>query len=193
MCLNISGGKMLMIETERISMRDYRDDEFELMNVVLSNPQVMRYAYMDTLDTPEKSKKYFGDILENGRKTEGRTLYECPVFLKSTGELAGYGGIMIKSLRPEGGIGEIGYFFLPEYWGKGFATELAKSLTRFCFEKLKLHKVTATCNVRNHASEHVMQKCGMIREGVLRSERFKNGEWMDELYYGLLKEEYLKE
>ncbi len=53
-----------------------------------------------------------------------------------------------------------------------------------------MHKVVASCNANNYQSEKIMKKIGMVKEGLLRKERFKNGRWDDELRYGLLVEEW---
>lgn len=79
---------------------------------------------------------------------------------------------------------------MPEYWGKGFATEIANTLIEFCFTRLGLHKVSARCNSNNLKSEGIMKKVGMTFEGELRKVRFKYGKWDDEKNYGILLEEW---
>lgn len=86
---------------------------------------------------------------------------------------------------------EIGYAINSCYGGQGYATEASKQLMAFAFETLELEKVAATCDARNTASEAVMKKLGMTLEGRSRNhEIWKNGEWIDMLYYGILREEY---
>jgi len=52
--------------------------------------------------------------------------------------------------------------------GNGFATEMASKLNEICFKDIKLHKVSASCNVNNVQSRKVMEKVGKIKEGELR-------------------------
>ncbi len=69
--------------------------------------------------------------------------------------------------------------------------EAAQELLKFAFETLELEKVFATCNKENKASAAVMKKLGMTKEADLRHhERWKNGEWIDLLQYGILRDEY---
>lgn len=89
-----------------------------------------------------------------------------------------------------GGYSEIGYFLLKDFWGKGYAAEIAARLIDYCFEELKLHKVYASCNASNIQSEKVMFKSGMIKEGVLRKQRFKNSQWRDEIRYSIIVDEW---
>jgi ribosomal-protein-alanine N-acetyltransferase len=102
----------------------------------------------------------------------------------------GSADIDIQIINEHGGYGEIGYFLLLAYWGKGYATEIAAALTRFCFEELRFHKVCASCHALNTASENVMKKLGLTKEGVLRRRRYKNDVWHDEIRYGILIEEW---
>jgi ribosomal-protein-alanine N-acetyltransferase len=91
-----------------------------------------------------------------------------------------------------GGIFELGYFIKPEYWGHGFGTEMSEAFIDFLFQNYNIHKIVASCNSNNQSSEHVMKKLGMTYEGRLRKVRFKNGMWVDETKYGLLREEWVK-
>lgn len=88
-----------------------------------------------------------------------------------------------------GGHGEIGYFLLPTYWGKGYATEIGQLLIEIGFSHVGLHRICASCNIENKNSERIMKKIGMKKEGQIRQVRLKNGTWHDELRYSILKEE----
>lgn len=88
---------------------------------------------------------------------------------------------------------ELGYAINTNYGRKGYATEAGEQLLKFAFETLELEKVIATCDARNVASEAVMKKLGMKQEGRSRNhEIWKNGEWIDMLYYAILKDDYFK-
>jgi len=53
---------------------------------------------------------------------------------------------------------ELGYRFRVEYWGKGYGTEVTKGLIDFCFQDLKIEKITADVNVENIASTKILNK-----------------------------------
>ena len=84
---------------------------------------------------------------------------------------------------------EIGWVFHPEYQGKGYASEAARAVLAFGFNKMKLHRIIATCQPENTASHRVMEKIGMRREGFLKMHPHDN-EWWDEYYYAVLEEEW---
>lgn len=88
--------------------------------------------------------------------------------------------------------GEIGYTINQRYANKGYTTEASRAMLKLAFETLELEKVVASCDERNKASEAVMLKLGMQKEGRSRNhELWKNGEWINMLFYGILKEEYI--
>jgi ribosomal-protein-alanine N-acetyltransferase len=63
---------------------------------------------------------------------------------------------------------EVGYRFLREHWGQGYATEAARAAIRFAFDELGLDRVVAVTLPTNQASRRVMEKCGLSFVGVMR-------------------------
>jgi RimJ/RimL family protein N-acetyltransferase len=59
---------------------------------------------------------------------------------------------------------EVGYGFLPEYWGRGLATEIARACVRIGFDQLGLRSLVAITTRANLASQHVMTKAGLVYE-----------------------------
>jgi RimJ/RimL family protein N-acetyltransferase len=102
-------------------------------------------------------------------------------------ELVGSIGFMMKGER----IAEIGYWIGVPYWGRGYASEAAAELIRHGFEDLGLERIYAGYYSRNGASGKVLQKLGMVYEGTLRRHVCKWGEFLDVVYYGLLRDEWL--
>jgi aminoglycoside 6'-N-acetyltransferase len=60
----------------------------------------------------------------------------------------------------------------------------------FCFEGIRLHRVTASCDSRNVAACGLFEKVGMRREGEFVKNRFSNGEWTNSIWFAALGEEY---
>ncbi len=81
---------------------------------------------------------------------------------------------------------ELGYWVGVDFWGRGYATEAAKAVIHFGAERFGLEKITAHHLLENPASGRVMQKLGMVQEGVLRGEVVKNDRRHDIVVYGLL-------
>lgn len=178
----------MKFRSERLEYREFTENDFSLFYSVFSNAQVMRYAYIDKVDCEEELRPYFKRVLSNNITHENRQAYEFAINFNDS--FIGFADIEIHTKNSAGGCGEIGYFLLPGFWGSGYATEIARSLTAICFKQLGLHRVTARCNANNLKSENIMKKVGMVKEGELRKTRFKNGQWDDEKNYSILLEEW---
>jgi ribosomal-protein-alanine N-acetyltransferase len=59
---------------------------------------------------------------------------------------------------------EVGYGFMPDYWGRGLATEIARACVRIGFEQLRLPSIVAITTPSNVASQRVMTKAGLAYE-----------------------------
>ena len=180
----------MLLSSERVYYRLFRPDDFELFYSVFSNKDIMRYAWIDEIESREEMLNFFEGFLSCGDMPNKNNAYAFAVFTKEEDRFVGFADIQLHMKNNAGGNGEIGYFLIPEYWGKGYATEIAREMIDFGFEKLKLHKVCARCNANNLKSENIMKKLGMFKEGELRKVRYKNGVWDDEKCYGILREEW---
>ena len=85
---------------------------------------------------------------------------------------------------------EIGYAFLPESSGHGYATEAAGALLGLCFTELGAHRVAGRLDARNDRSAAVLERLGMRREGHLRENEFVKGEWTDEVVFAMTEAEW---
>jgi RimJ/RimL family protein N-acetyltransferase len=84
---------------------------------------------------------------------------------------------------------ELGYWIGKPYWGQGYATEAARALVEYGFERLGLHRIYAYHFSSNPASGKVLQKIGMRHEGHRRQHDKKWGRYEDEELYGMLKDD----
>jgi len=71
------------------------------------------------------------------------------------------------------------------YHGLGFGTEALRAMTRFCFENTELKRLWTEVDVRNIASQRILEKCGYTREGLVRQGKMVNT-WCDYYIYGIL-------
>jgi RimJ/RimL family protein N-acetyltransferase len=85
--------------------------------------------------------------------------------------------------------GTIGYMLGPHAWGRGIATEALAALADAAFVRTDLVRLEANVYAWNPASCRVLEKCGFVREGVLRRSSFKDGEITDEFVYARLRGE----
>ena len=85
---------------------------------------------------------------------------------------------------------ELGYWLAAPAWGQGFATEAARAAVDFGFRELGLARVYAQVLAGNQASLGVVDKLGMVNEGVKRQHIQKGRRLHDVVLYGLLRDEW---
>ena len=85
---------------------------------------------------------------------------------------------------------EIGYFFAPSERGKGYGTEAVQLIVDYLFLSKDLARIQAGTDVRNKASQRVLEKVGFQREGTMRKCLFNRGELRDYYLYSILREEW---
>ncbi len=85
---------------------------------------------------------------------------------------------------------ELGYWLARSAWGKGYATEACRRLVEFGFHDCELARIYAQVLAGNRASMHVLEKLGMVSEGVKRQHVVKARRLHDVVLYGLLRDEW---
>lgn len=76
--------------------------------------------------------------------------------------------------------------------GKGIGTFAVTEMLRHAFMNMNLQRVELTVLEENKRAQHLYEKCGFVREGLKRSAKYKNGQFVNMLMYGILKNEFLK-
>ncbi len=77
-----------------------------------------------------------------------------------------------------------------EYWNKGYGTDAMNVLVKFIFDQMNINKIKLNVYSFNQRAIKCYEKCGFRKEGILRQEIYRNGQYHDEIVMGLLKEEY---
>ncbi|HEX9707826.1 MAG TPA: GNAT family N-acetyltransferase [Steroidobacteraceae bacterium] len=77
----------------------------------------------------------------------------------------------------------IGYWLGEPYWGRGIATDAVRSVSDYALGKSGYLRLEAPVYAWNPASMRVLEKCGFVREGVMKKSVFKDGEVIDSMLY----------
>jgi len=153
--------------SERIGFRKLNDNDAEEFCKLNADPTVMRY-FPEALSR-EKSL----ELLKRAKESTGPPGF-CVYALDelSTGSFIGFMGFATPGFKawftP---CTEILWRLHVAAWGKGYATEGAKAMLQFGFRQFGFTKVYAFTSLLNVASERVMQKSGMVREGEFNHSR----------------------
>jgi RimJ/RimL family protein N-acetyltransferase len=95
------------------------------------------------------------------------------------------GGASLSNVDLERGTAAVGYWLAPGARGRGVATHAVRLLARWAFE-LGVARLELTCGPDNLASQRVAERCGFVREGVLRSHLPFKGGRRDTVVFSLL-------
>jgi ribosomal-protein-alanine N-acetyltransferase len=178
-------GFMEKIETKRLLLRDLKETDVRAVHDYASDPAVVRYMDWGP-NNREETEAFIQRALE-AQKEKPRHHYTLAITLKVDKKLIGSCGVHVSN--PDNREGWIGYCFNKQFWGKGYATETAKTLVEFGLKKLCLHRVFATCDPENTASARVLEKTGMKFEGHIREHKLVKGKWRDSLLYAVINQE----
>ena len=85
------------------------------------------------------------------------------------------------------GTAEIGALLFPEHRGHGVGTAAERMLVEYLFAAGPIHKLWAGTETSNQAEQKALERCGFVREAVLRQDHFRDGAWRDSVIYGLLR------
>ena len=172
--------KLMEIETERLLLRMFRPDDADVMyERIWTDPAVMRFVQPDGWPHPREESVNFLDRLVTRFRDNG--FGQWAVTLKDGGELLGYCGL--KTLADTPDI-ELLYGIVEEHWGRGLVTEAARAALRFGFEEAGLDYIVAIALPENVASQRVMEKLGMRREGMARHYNY------DVVRYSMRREDF---
>jgi Acetyltransferases, including N-acetylases of ribosomal proteins len=176
----------MKLETERLILRDFVEEDWERAYEYESDRLYLRY-YAWTERTPEGVKEFISWFLAH-QTQEPRIKFQLAVTLKSNNLLIGNCGIRADEVNAV--EADMGYELDPKYWNHGYATEAAHAVLDFGFHHFGVHRVWAACVSDNVASAHVLEKLGMKLEGRFREHRFYKDRWWDSLYYAILANEW---
>lgn len=171
---------------KRIQWREMVQEDWSDVHKYSSMEIVCQYQAWGP-NTEEETVLFVEAVLQDAKK-KPRSRFVFAVFEQETATMIGSGEITIRdTVNREG---EIGYIFHPDYWGQGYATELAHLLLSFGFRELNLHRIYATCDPHNSASAKVLEKVGMVKEGRLRENLLIKGGWRDSFVFSILEREW---
>ena len=149
----------MRLETERLILRMFREDDFETYAKICADPEVMRYLGEGKPYTRLEAWRHMAFLVGHWHL---RGYGHWAVEEKASGQLVG----RIGFLNPEGWPGfEIGWTLARECWGKGYATEGARRALEYAFTDMNRDHVISLIHPENRASNRVAERLGEKLEG----------------------------
>jgi RimJ/RimL family protein N-acetyltransferase len=179
--------KTLPIETERLLLRKYRDED---VDDIVEYSREVNYWLTRNLDwepTAEGVKAHY-ECQRDIYPESYPEWFDLAVELKAENKVVGAVGLGV--FNKEQGQASMGWLLGCRYQGQGFATEAAQAMLAYGFGTMGLHRITARTGSRNTRSWRLMERIGMRREAHFRHSHTVMGEWDDEFVYALLADEW---
>ncbi|MBE6854828.1 MAG: GNAT family N-acetyltransferase [Ruminococcus sp.] len=174
------------IETERLILRRfaYSDDD-AMLRYWVADETIQSLYSEPTYPTKEAVRGLLDKYISSYEKPD---YYRWAIIDKEAGVCIGQIAYFLVDSKNH--FAEIEYCIGSSFQCRGLATEAAKAVIRYGFEKMNLHKVQICTKTINAPSRRVIEKCGLTYEGTLRDYFYMNGAYVGRLYFSILREEY---
>ena len=151
---------MIIFETERLVVRAYTENDQENFYLLNGNRRVMRW--IRPVKTMRESNEFLVETL--ARTEADPAMGRWAVEEKNPGKFVG--SFAIIPVENTDRI-QLGYALLPQYWGKGYATELTRNGLHYVFAKMNLNVIYALTETPNISSQKVLIKTGFTEDGII--------------------------
>ncbi|MEP7136339.1 MAG: GNAT family N-acetyltransferase [Chloroflexota bacterium] len=171
-----------VLSTPHLILRALRSTDLDDLYEYASDPEIDRYVPWEHYKNIEEARENLNEFIDEYEK-DG--LGAWGIEHRADKKLMGIINTSIPH-RINRRV-EIGYTISRAYWGQGLATEAAREVVKFGFEKMDLVRIEAVVLPENKASARVLEKAGMKFEGLLRSYQIWRGEPRDLNMYAIIR------
>lgn len=150
----------LILETDRLILREILVSDAEAFFAMDNNPNVHRYLWNKPTQKIEETLEIITFVrkqyLDNG-------IGRFAIISKETKEFMGWAGLKFNTemVNNKTNFYDIGYRLDEKFWGRGYASEASFAWVQYAFETLKIKTIEAATHIENVASNRILQKIGM--------------------------------
>lgn len=173
------------LETERLLLRRFRPEDAPVFSRYRSDPEVSRYQTR-AFDLDEA--RYFIATQEILQPDTPGSWFQMAIERRDDGALIGDCGLRFPERYAR--QAEIGFSIAPENQGRGYAAEAVDRVLGYVFDDLDKHRVWASTDPQNAPSVKLLEKLGFRREAHHVKSLLIRGEWVDDLIFAMLQEEW---
>lgn len=167
-----------------VRLREFQAADLDGYLAIVGDDRVTNWLSFDSQDQVTAAKALTA-VVERSRQPE-RPDYLLAVTRLDDDRMIGFARLGPTGVR----AAHLGYAIAADHWGHGYATEAARTMLKFAFGPLELHRVSAAIGPENLASVAVVKRLGFSYEGRIRHHVFTNGDWRDSLLYSVLATEF---
>jgi RimJ/RimL family protein N-acetyltransferase len=145
------------------------------------------FKRVDVVSLPRSYENFKKELEESSKKGPDGDSFSFAIE-NEDGELVGE--IRTFACNSRFGTFKYGMFIARNYWGKGYGTEVVRLLLKYYFKELGYQKVTVHVYSFNDRSIKFHEKLGFQKEGQLRRMYYTDGQYYDDIYFGMTREEF---
>ncbi|NME07637.1 GNAT family protein [Psychrobacillus sp. BL-248-WT-3] len=181
--------KELYLETDRLILRTFNEEDYESWSNGFNNRLPSQYKYDEGYKIMEKaSNEWFSDWIKGFNKAlENDEMYIMGIFRKEDGVNIGKVEL-ITILRMDYQWAMMGYSIHNQYWKKGYGVESVREAKKYFFDSLKFQRIELHINVDNRPFETLAKRAGFKYECTREKFSMEEEEWVDFLIYYALRE-----
>lgn len=150
----------VIFETERLRVRRFTPFDYEHYFSLQGNPEVMQY--IRPARTREESDLFLSEKILSVAADDYKGYWA--VEMKDSGQFVGC--FVIIPMPDDAEKTQMGYSYLPEHWGKGYASEVAKEGVKYFYECTPLDEIYGVTEKENMASQKVLLNAGFRFHGT---------------------------
>ena len=171
------------LEGHHVLLRALRPSDAAVLHGLLTAPEVARFV-----SAPPGSVEAFESFIDKANRQPSRKYICYAVTLK--GSDTAIGMFQIRETEPHFQVAEWGFALGSAFWGTGVFQDGAELLVGFAVQTVGVHRLEARAAVRNGRGNGALRKIGAVQEGVLRKSFLKNGEYLDQMLWTILDEDW---
>jgi ribosomal-protein-alanine N-acetyltransferase len=168
----------------QVVLRELRTSDAPSLFALLTSEEVSRF-----ISPPPSSVEGFERFIAWTLRQRQAGSYACFAVTVEGADTA-IGIFQLRELEAGFGTAEWGFAIGSPYWGTGAFLEGAQLLVSFAFEEVGVHRLEARAAVRNGRGNGALRKIGAVQEGLLRKSFLKNGEYLDQMLWTILSEDW---
>jgi RimJ/RimL family protein N-acetyltransferase len=168
----------------QVTLRELRTSDAQSLFAMLTTEEVSRF-----ISPPPTTVEGFEKFIAWTQRQRRAGTYACfAVTVDSTDTAIGI--FQLRELEPGFATAEWGFAIGSAYWGTGVFQEGAELMVNFAFDSVGVHRLEARAAVRNGRGNGALRKIGAIQEGLLRKSFYRNGEYLDQVLWTILDEDW---
>jgi len=173
-----------VLEGKMVTLRELRASDAPSLFAMLTSEEVSRF-----ISPPPTTVEGFERFIAWTHRMRQLGTYACFAVTVGDSDTA-IGIFQVRELEPGFGTAEWGFAIGSPFWGTGVFVDGAELTMRFAFETIGVHRLEARAAVRNGRGNGALRKLGAVQEGVLRRSFLRNGEYLDQVLWSMLDEDW---